>query len=287
MRPAMIIAYALLLVAVEASAMEIRDTENRDMYFTYEGATSGNGSFATRSVIEMGGPHIDHRDPVKNADVKVTEHKHGSGTIDDEVLIVAERLYFFLLIDDYSITKRYASIWMAEDSSMTYSPVTIPMGRGYYAARPIHYDSTLKEKNCIKNYATETSMHHETLYAGVIDKDLEVLVKDKNYDNSGWHLVDAAWTEMNVSEDVSEGTTELGVLQGNTRESDTSAWKNPIIDIQDRYKGTYHIDQKMSLYWPVDRYGLNDSWYGFCPSCLWTGSEILNETSCTKAPEET
>jgi hypothetical protein len=275
-----------LLVAVEAAAMEIREAENRDMYFTYEGATSGTGSFATRSVIEMGGPHVDNRDLGQYADVTVKEQKHGSGTIDDEVLTVAERLYFFLLIDNYSITKRYASIWMAEDSSMTYSPVTIPVGRGYYGAHPIHYNSTLKEKNCIKNYATETSMQHETLYAGVIDKDLEVLVKDKNYDNTGWHLFDAAWTEMNVSEDVSEGTTELGVLQGNTRESDTSAWKSPIIDIQDRYQGTYHIDQKMSLYWPVERYGYNDSWYGVCPNRLWTGSEILNETSCTPAQDK-
>ncbi|MCK4490996.1 MAG: hypothetical protein KAU03_00125, partial [Candidatus Altiarchaeales archaeon] len=157
MRLVMIILFALLLTTVEAVAIEIPEADITDMYFISEDAINGNGSFTTRSCIRMEGPHVDHRVAGQDAGMMLKELKHGSGTIDSEAQTFAERLNFTFIIDDYNITKVYASVWMAEDNSMTYSPVTIPIGTGYYAAHPIRYDSTLKEKTCIKNYATETS----------------------------------------------------------------------------------------------------------------------------------
>ena len=264
MRLMMIILFALLLTTVEAVAIEIPEAMITDIYFISEDAINGNGSFTTRSCIRMEGPHVDHRMAGQDAGMMLKELKHGSGTIDSEAQTFAERLNFTFIIDDYNITKVYASVWMAEDNSMTYSPVTIPIGTGYYAAHPISYDSTLKEKTCIKNYATETSMQHEILYAEAVDKDLEVLVKDKYYNNTGLRQVDVARTVMNVTEDVTDGRTHLGVLQGNTEDDDVSAWKDPVIDIQEVYEGTYHIDQKMSLYWPVERKSSTPDWLSCC-----------------------
>ena len=65
---------------------------------------------------------------------------------------------------------------------MVYAPMRIAVGTGYYAANPVDYSSLLKEKTWVKNYRSGTSMHHEVEYAHALDKDLDVVAKEKfNY----------------------------------------------------------------------------------------------------------
>lgn len=253
-----------VLLGFEAACIEITEWTIDDFYFASEESINGDGSFATYYNAQTRGPHTDNRLENQYSYVKVKELKHGSGTINNEKMTTAEEVNLTIGMDGYNITKLYGSVWMTEDNTMTYSPETISIGTGYYASNPINYRSPLTEKTYIKNYATEASMQHETLYAKAIDKDLEVLVKDKYYDDTDSHRYDIGWTVMDVAMDVTDGTTYLGVLQGNTADSDTSAWKDPLIDIEEAYYGTYRIDSNMTLYWPVERLVSTSSWLSCC-----------------------
>jgi len=261
-----------VLLGFEAACIEVTDWTVDDFYFTSEESIDGNGSFATYYNVQTRGPHTDNRLPNQYSHVKLKELKHGSGTINNEKLTTAEEVNLTIDMEGYNITKIYGSVWMAEDNAMIYSPEIISIGAGYYASNPIIYRSPLTEKTSIKNYATGTSMKHETLYANAIEKDMEVQVKDKYYDDTSSHRYDIGRTLMDLTEDVTDGTTYLGVLQGNTADSNTGAWKDPLIDIENVYDGSYHIDSNMTLYWPVERIAFTSDWL----SCCFGGYQDMN-----------
>ncbi len=105
-------------------------------------------------------------------------------------------------------------------------------------------------------------MHHEVEYAHALDKELEIVAKEKiNYDlgSGAWEAV--GYTQMKLVEDVTDGKAHIGVLQANTNFADVnpwtggpdafaakkSAWRNPSIEIDEDYWGTYHIEKNMTL----------------------------------------
>jgi hypothetical protein len=158
---------------------------------------------------------------------------------------------------------------------MVYSPMNIAIGTGYYAENPVVYDSLLKENTYIKNYRAATSMHHEIEYAHAIDKEIDILAKEKynkTYDPI-WTQVGFTW--MKVTEDVTDGKIHYGVLQGSepaVMQEDvdrfapfSSAWKKPAIEIDEDYFGTYHIEKNMSLEVPYKKITKTDDWLPCCP----------------------
>ena len=145
-------------------------------------------------------------------------------------------------------------------------------GNGYYARNPIRYDSLLKEKTCIKNYRPLTSMHHEVEYAKALDKEINVIVKDKTYWYEDPIYEGVGYTTMNIVEDVTDGRTHIGVLQGEPNYMNntgyliptTSAWKNPMIEIDEDYIGTYHIEKNMTLNVPYKLEIVESDWLTCC-----------------------
>ena len=96
---------------------------------------------------------------------------------------------------------------------MVYAPMRIAVGNGYYAANPLDYSSLLKEKTWVKNYRAGTSMHHEVEYAHALDKELNLVAKEKFNYTYDPEIVGVGYTQMKVNEDMTDGKAHIGVLQ--------------------------------------------------------------------------
>jgi len=229
----------------------------------------GNGYFVTYLYARAG-------------NVAVKNYAHGSGSLDSESTLTYQNLTRknHNAYTDYNDFAQDC-IQFKEDVSMVYSPMTISVGNGYYAANPIDYSSLLKEKTWVKNYMAGTSMHHEVEYAHAVDKELEITVKDKwNYTYDP-EITAVGYTQMKINEDVTDGKIHIGVLQanenylstdgsgrslsnGNNLEDIKSAWKNPSIEIDEDYWGTYHVEKNMTLEVPYYLKQTSDDWLPCC-----------------------
>ncbi|HSD58951.1 MAG TPA: hypothetical protein VLB04_12305 [Methanotrichaceae archaeon] len=233
--------------------------------FNFEQSVQGNGYFMTYLYAKAG-------------NLAIKNYAHGSGSIDNEATLVTQELN--------RSSHPYDTDWndfdqnciqFKEDVAMVYAPMRIAVGNGYYAANPLDYSSLLKEKTWVKNYRAATSMHHEVEYAHALDKELEITAKEKtNYTyDPVWEGV--GYTNMKIVEDVTDGKAHIGVLQGNTPSVNkfnqfdavnnkpfTTAWRDPAVEIDEDYWGTYHIEKNMTLEVPYKRVEASEDWLPCC-----------------------
>jgi len=263
---AVLVASFLVGIAAAAEEPDFSASVSNNVSFNFEQSVEGSGYFMTYKYIQLASPDTNLKGPM------LKDYVHGSGSIDNEVLITAEEIKTVVLADGEITDEAYSCISMREDNSMVYSPMTIAMGNGYYARNPLRYDSLLKEKTVIKNYRPVTSMHHQIEYAKAIDKDLEILVKDKNYSISDPFYEGVGYTSMKITEDVTDGKIHIGVLQGepNTMSDTgyliptTTAWKNPMVEVDEDYIGTYHIEKNMTIEVPFKLTIVEEDWLSCC-----------------------
>jgi len=261
-------------------------TQEFNQTFKFEQSVQGNGYFMNYMYA-------------KAANLAFKNYAHGSGQIDNEATL--QTYHYNHSIRDYGgywtaygsyTDSDEACIQFREDNSMVYAPMQIAVGTGYYRARPLNYDSLLKEQTWIKNYRAGTSMIHEVEYAHALDKELEVLAKEKrNYTyDPYWDGVGV--TQMKLIEDVTDGKAHIGVLQANqnfvsamNNDYDATslgaaktgrfmAWKNPAIEIDEDYWGTYHIEKNMTLEVPYRKITKGDNWLPCCTGGWDTMSQI-------------
>jgi hypothetical protein len=245
------------------------DFRESNITFNFEQSVQGNGYFMAYKYAKAG-------------NLEFKDYEHGSGSLDSDVVLFTQELASTTY--GYDINEfNQSCISYKADNTMTYAPMRIAIGTGYYAARPLAYDSLLKEKTWVKNRRSTTMMHHEIEYAHAIDKEIEVLAKEKyNYTHDPeWLGVGA--TQMKINEDVTDGKIHIGVLQGENAPvadpivptvgsagaSMITAWKNPAIEIDEDYFGTYHIEKNMTLEVPYKRIQKGEDWLPCC-SGGWT-----------------
>ncbi len=175
--------------------------EESNMTFDFEQSVQGNGYFMTYMYA-------------KADNVAMKNYAHGSGSINSEAVLN----YYNMnkkthnVYSDYNDIKENC-IQFKEDVSMVYAPMRIAVGNGYYAANPLDYSSLLKEKTWVKNYRAGTSMHHEVEYAHALDKELNLVAKEKFNHTYDPEIVGVGCTQMNVNEDMTDGKAHIGVLQ--------------------------------------------------------------------------
>jgi hypothetical protein len=274
--------------------------------FDFEQSVQGNGYFMTYLYAKAG-------------NVAVKNYAHGSGSLNSEATLTYQNL-IRKTHNTYSDYNDFGQdcIQFKEDVAMVYAPMRIAVGTGYYAANPLDYSSLLKEKTWVKNYLAGTSMHHEVEYAHALDKELEIVAKDKR--NLTWdpELESVGYTQMKIVEDVTDGKAHIGVLQANGNfmtgsdnvaqadytNPDTlnklgkikSAWKNPSIEIDEDYWGTYHIEKNMTLEVPYHLIQKKEDWLPCCFGGYLTlpipyrgdlgqkGAKGIFDCTCFKAP---
>jgi len=235
--------------------------------FDFEQSVQGNGYYMTYIYAQAGNTAL------KN-------YAHGSGSLTSEATLTYQNLVQ-KTHNAYSDYNDFAQdcIQFKEDVSAVYAPMRIAVGNGYYAANPVDYSSLLKEKTWLKNYLAGTSMHHEVEYAHALDKELEAVVKDKMNLTYDPEYQGVGYTQMKVNEDMTDGKAHIGVLQANNDyiadgtdgfdkvnafTAKKSAWKNPSIEIDEDYWGTYHIEKNMTLEVPYYLKQTSDDWLPCC-----------------------
>ena len=223
----------------------------KNVSFSFEQTVQGNGYYMTYKYAKMG-----------NTEFK--DYAHGSGSLDNEAVLAsydATRKYHLWNADwnDYNMS----CIQYKETTHAVYAPTRIAIGTGYYAVNPLNYDSLIKEKTWVKNRLAGTSMQNEVEYAHKLDKDLSVVAKDFTNFTYDPLFKSNAITQFKIKEDVGEGKIHIGVLQANSDTSGTipnslssmavTAWKNPAVEIDEDYFGTYHVEKNMTLSVPYSR----------------------------------
>jgi hypothetical protein len=239
--------------------------EEKNTTFNFEQNVQGNGYFMTYLYAKSG-------------NIAVKNYAHGSGSLNSEALLTYQ--YWdkknHQIYTDYNDFSQNC-IQFKEDVAMVYAPMRIAVGNGYYATNPLDYSSLLKEKTWVKNYRAGTSMHHEVEYAHALDKELNIDVKEKFNFTYDPITEGVAYTRMTVTEDVTDGKAHIGVLQADTNYAANnpwdkpidlvakkSAWKNPSIEIDEDYWGTYHIEKNMTLEVPYYLKLTSDDWLPCC-----------------------
>lgn len=237
------LALLLLLMAASASAAWEKQYEH-----TFEQDVTGNGYAMVRQNVNT--PSLE-----------VLNYMHGSGSMDAATLISSNvsRNKYYYQDQNTQVYRGYGysyaqNISFLEQNAMVYAPMAIPYGTGYYAKNPIVYNSKLKEKTWGKSYQEGVSMHHQIEYASTFDKDVGVDLQCKEevprYTNATFGRYSSSpengvgLARMRIEEDVTEGTVHVGELVAG---SGDYAWKDPMIEIDENYVGTFHIQKNMEF----------------------------------------
>jgi hypothetical protein len=247
------------LTGMAAAEYSLKNNVTLDM----KQSVSGEGYFVTYKHARM--PNTMGN--AASNGVELLDYGHGSGNINlNSVMLAQSSNRSEGAVEDAAMDYQEAlsCIRLKEDNSMVYSPVSIGLGVGYYAAGGLNYNSLLKEKTWLKNRDGSTMMNHEVEYAHALDKDLEARVK------SFISQEDPSMTMLSVSEDVTSGKTHIGLLQGDPSvimaegAIARSAWNKPLAEVDEDFIGSFHIEKMMNLTSSLDETTADDDWLPCC-----------------------
>jgi hypothetical protein len=156
--------------------------------------------------------------------------------------------------------------------------VSFSVGNGYYSSHPVNYDSAISSQTQLVNNGGAASMHHAVESARGISGSAEYMVAEKSYRQGDSEYSSTTSTQMRIDETVTDGRVHIGVLQGGEapggeagrdgRGPMTSAWKNPAIEIEEEYIGTYHISKNITISKSDRQIMSTDSWLNCCGNYL-------------------
>ncbi|UEC41891.1 MAG: conserved exported protein of unknown function [Methanothrix sp.] len=204
------------------------------------------------------------RQNVNTGNLELLNYMHGSGTMDAAMLISSNlsrnkhypqdaNTHVYRYDAEYALAQ---NISFLEQNEMVYSPMAFAYGTGWYEKNPIVYNSKLKEKTWGKNYQPEmgVSMHHQIEYASAFVKDIGVDLQCKEevpyYDEFGTRRYSTTpedgigLARMKIEEEVTEGVVHIGELVAGDGDH---GWKNPIVEIDENYVGTFKIQKNMEF----------------------------------------
>lgn len=190
----------------------------------------------------------------QNVDVESLEIKnsiHGSGIMDAATLISSNQTKTKYYPQDKNtlvyLTPIYgyeSNLSFIEENDMSYAPMAVAYGTGYYARNPIVYDSKPKERTEAKSRREGVSTNHQIEYASAFQKYITVDLWWKDAINftdppvSGFGGV-----RVEVEEVVTEGAIHLGELVTDPEDG----WKRPLVEIDENYVGDIKLTRKMEV----------------------------------------
>ena len=152
-----------------------------------------------------------------------------------------------------------SSISFTGQNIISGAPVDLSVGSGYYSSHPIAVGSKIGSRTELVNGDFATSMSHEVGSAEEVSGRTEYAVTSRSmrgdYENHNF-----ATTKMQIDETVTNGKVDIGVLSG----SDGHAWKNPAIEIEEEYIGTYHISKNFAINNSYSKKSFADGWLNCC-----------------------
>jgi hypothetical protein len=176
--------------------------------------------------------------------------------------------------NNVNISANSSSLQAKDHSVISQAPKIIGIGKGYYADHPINYNSQFGKQTWLKNRANGASMNNEVASAHNLSQTLEMSARDIQQRDE-WGMSGYSGIQMKVSEDVQDGRISIGVLQGGTSGAgmppSATALRNPTLEIDEDYIGTFHIEKNISIQEPVRQIWQNYSWL---PCCTWNRFDI-------------
>lgn len=166
-----------------------------------------------------------------------------------------------------------SSISFAGQNKVVSAPVDLTAGNGYYSSHPISIGLGIGSRTQLANGNSATSMSHEVDSAQEVSVRMEYMVSSGS-SQSDYEDISSATTHMQIDETVTSGKVRIGVLSGsdssagNSGYSGTdpliSAWKNPAIEIEEEYIGTYHISKNFTINNSYTQKRFADGWLSCC-----------------------
>jgi hypothetical protein len=152
-----------------------------------------------------------------------------------------------------------SSISFRGENIITSAPVDLSAGSGYYSSHPIAVGTEIGSRTELMNANSATFMSHEVGNAKEVSGKREYLVSSTSSQGE-YESIDFDTTQMQIDETVTRGKVHMGVLSG----SDGSAWKNPAVEIEEEYIGTYHISKNFAINNSYSKNSFADGWLSCC-----------------------
>ncbi|NPV61024.1 MAG: hypothetical protein HPY61_00045 [Methanotrichaceae archaeon] len=201
------------------------------------------------------------RADVNTNNLSLLEYMHGSGSIDYAHVLDSKQKtahdssYYYTITKDGGFLKKSkganSEINFTIQKDFVQSPHIFAFGTGWYAARPITYDSLLKEKTVAKSYQEGVMLHHQLEYARGYVGDISVYL---NCTGPDYKVKGKGLASMKIEDFVTQGTVHVGMLFTDTLKAtqkaksiNTQGWRAPIIDIDSDYVGDFHIKKNLKI----------------------------------------
>ena len=187
-----------------------------------------------------------------------------------------------LVSDNFFLDKSYAaentsynnsSISFIGQNEIISAPVDLSVGSGYYSSNPIAIGLGIGSRTELANANSATSMSHEVDFAKEVSGKTEYAVSSSSSQGE-YENLNFATTHMQIDENVTSGKVHVGVLSGSddyagkSGNSETgsinNAWKNPAIEIDEEYIGTYHIYKNFTVNNSYYENRFADGWLSCC-----------------------
>lgn len=154
-----------------------------------------------------------------------------------------------------------SAISFASEDRISASPVTLMPGSGYYSSHPFAIGGGIGGRTVLSSTDgnSATAMSHEVGFAGNLSGRREYSAASRSmhseYEDSSYTT-----TAMKIDESITSGKVEIGVLSG----GDGQAWKDPAIEIEEEYVGTYHITKNFAINNSYSKMRSFDGWLNCC-----------------------
>jgi hypothetical protein len=154
-----------------------------------------------------------------------------------------------------------SAISFVSENRISSAPVALMPGSGYYSSHPFVIGGGIGSRTVLSNSDpnSASTMSHEVGSAqnlsgwrefSAISRSMQSEYGDSSY----------ATTGMKIDETVTSGKVEIGVLSG----GEGHAWKNPAVEIEEEYVGTYHITKNFTINNSFSRIRAFDGWQNCC-----------------------
>jgi len=148
----------------------------------------------------------------------------------------------------------FNSISLQGRENLVSAPRNLSPGGGYYSTHPISIGQGSGSRTEISNADSATSMSHEVGSARETARKADYLVQSSGSRNA-FGRTGSTTTQMRIEETVTDGKVNMGVLveedgkagAGQSRlDPRRSAWRNPAIEIEEEYIGTFNISKNLT-----------------------------------------
>lgn len=218
---------------------------------------------------------------------------HGSGIMDASILISTNRtkLKYYpqnnnTLVYESPVYGYDSNITFVGVNDMSYAPMAVAYGSGYYAKNPIVYNSKLMDRTEGKSYRQGVLMNHQIEYASAFQKYIGVDLWWKDAINcTDPPVYGFGLARLGVEEMVTEGEVHVGELVADSE----YGWKKPQTEIDENYVGDVKLTSKMEVSTTESPEMLGRDWLSCCDvggynemeddDKIWDEEEIFNGTS--------